>query len=271
MRRWLMRPTMMAVALLIIGCGADEEVAFVPGSAEDEAAIREIIDQGEALHYADDVDWENAFGGRFIERDAVERFVSEMVEPTLTAAEGTQRVTVRFLGADLAIADSYWRLVGQTGPFPERVGRNTYVLSRSGAEWRINVVRVADLQRDPVPMRAVDAGNPWPSVALSSNQLSLYEGLYEEASFGGMPLHIRIWVEDGVLRSETRTFGVIDLVPMGDHVFAIGRYVKGELLEIYWPDDRQVFQVENQRAVGYKVVDGTSELISASAKRIGEG
>lgn len=271
MRRWLMQSTTLTVALLVIGCGADEEVAFVPGSAEDEVAIREIIDQGETPHYADDVDWENAFGGRFIERDAVERFVSEFVEPTLTSAEGTQRVTVRFLGANLAIADSYWRMVGQAGPFPERVGRNTYVLSRSGTEWRINVVRVADLQRDPVPTRAVDAENPWPSVTLSSDQLSLYEGLYEEAGFGGMPLHIRVWVEEGVLRCETRTFGVVDLVPMGDHMFAIGRYVKGELAEIYWPDDRQIFQIENQRAVGYEVVDGTRELISASAKRIGGG
>jgi hypothetical protein len=124
-------------------------------------------------------------------------------------------------------------MTGQTGPFPERIGRNTYVLSRNGTEWRINVVRVSDLQTDPVPRRAVDAGTPWPAVALSSNELSLYEGLYEEAYFGGMQVPLRVWVEDGVLRSETRTFGIIDLVPMGDHVFAAGRYENGELVEIY--------------------------------------
>jgi hypothetical protein len=90
-----MQPAMLATALLVVGCGAGEEVAFVAGSPDDEAAIREIIDHGEARHYADDVDWENAFGGRFLEREAVERFVREMVAPSLTSAHGTQRVTVR--------------------------------------------------------------------------------------------------------------------------------------------------------------------------------
>ena len=235
----------------------------------DEAAIREVIDQAERQNYANDVDWENAFGGRFTDRQAVENFLTETVDPTMASAEGGQRVTVRFLSERLAIADSYWWLIGQSGAFPDRNGRVTYVLSRNGPEWRINVVRVADLQHEPVPKRPVDAENPWPSVALSPSELSYYEGLYEEApGFEGMmPITIRIWVEDGILRSETRNVGVIDFVPMGEHVFAAGRYVDGELAEIYWPFERQIFQIESHRAVGYRVLEGASEL--SSAKRVG--
>ena len=264
----MIRSLPLIVLGIAAGCGGDKELVFVQGSAEDEAAIREIIDQAERQNYADDVDWENAFGRRFTDRDSVEKFLRAMVDSTMTSAEGSQRVTVRFLGEDLAIADSYWWQVGQSGPIPDRTGRVTYVLSRSGPEWRINVVRVADYQSDPVPRRSVDADNPWPSVALSSSEMSLYEGLYEEAvAFDGMmPKTIQIWVEDAVLRSETGNVGPIDLVPMGEHVFAAGEYVNGELTEILWPDERQVFQIENGRAVGYKVLEGTSEL--SSAKRI---
>jgi ketosteroid isomerase-like protein len=254
---------LLAGVPVMISCGAEEGVAFIAGSAEDEEAIREIISQGEALHYADDVDWENAFGGRFLGREAVARFVTEMVEPTLDSAEGSQRVTVRFLGPDLALADSYWRLVGQAGPHPERVGRNTYLLARNEIEWQILMVRVADLQTDPVPRRTVDEANPWPTVELSEEELAVYEGLYEEESFGGMPVPVRIWVEGGNLRTETRTFGVVDLVPMGNDVFAAGRYVDGELVEIYWPGERQIFQVGDRGAIGFKVVEGTTELSSA--------
>ena len=266
----MLHKQLLIAVLVVAGCSESRNIAFTAGSEADEEAIRSIIDNAERLSYADDVDWENAFGGRFTDRQSVENFLTEMVDPTMSSAEGGQRVTVRFLSDDLAIADSYWWLVGQSGPISERNGRVTYVLSRSGSEWRINVVRVADLQHEPMPKRPVDADNPWPLVPLSPSELSSYEGHYEEAAGfeGMMPVTIRTWVEGGILRSETSNLGAIGLVPMGGHIFAAGRYVDGVLVEIYWPDERQVFDVENGRAVGYRVVSGTTEL--SSARRIDE-
>jgi hypothetical protein len=42
-----------------------------------------------------------------------------------------------------------------------------------------------------------------------------------------------------------------------------GRYVNGELVEIYWPAERQIFQVGDRGAIGFKVLEGTTELSSA--------
>ena len=127
-----MRRTTLIGALVMIGCGAEERVAFVAGSAEDEAAIREIIGQGEALHYADDVDWENAFGGRFLGKEAVERFVTEMVEPTLSSAE---REPASY-GSVLGSGSRDWRLLlanGGPGWSPSREGWPQHLPAR--AQW----------------------------------------------------------------------------------------------------------------------------------------
>jgi hypothetical protein len=102
----------------------------------------------------------------------------------------------------------------------------------------------------------------WPEVTLSEAELARYEGSYLE-SFG----RTRVWLEAGRLRYET-SIGVVDLVPMGDHVFATGRYQDGELMEIYWPDDTMVFYLEAGQCAGFRVMSGETAVFEAP--RVGE-
>jgi hypothetical protein len=102
----------------------------------------------------------------------------------------------------------------------------------------------------------------WPEVPLSDGELGRYEGIYLE-SYG----QSRIWLEKGRLRYET-TIGTVDLVPMGDHVFATGRYRDGELAEIYWPDDTMVFYLRDGRVAGFRVMSGETAVFDAP--RVGE-
>jgi imidazolonepropionase-like amidohydrolase len=102
----------------------------------------------------------------------------------------------------------------------------------------------------------------WPEVPLSDGELGRYEGSYLE-SYG----QSKIWLEKGRLRYET-TIGTVDLVPMGDHVFATGRYRDGELAEIYWPDDTMVFYVQDGRVTGFRVMSGETAVFDAP--RVGE-
>ena len=122
--------------------------------ASDEAAIRHIVDgwQRSPEHFKD-VDWENAFGTRKKGIVELEQFLEERVRPTMATAERTVlAINVAFVTPDVATADKYWRVVGQTdgvgGPaLPERNGRTTYVLHKQRGRWSVLVERIADLRR----------------------------------------------------------------------------------------------------------------------------
>ena len=99
-----------------------------------------------------DVDWENAFGVRLKGFTAVDQFITTRVRPTQrTALMKVDEVRVSIIAPDIAVADRYWTLIGQTdgenGPkLPDRKGRTTYVLQKQNGMWTVLVERIADLR-----------------------------------------------------------------------------------------------------------------------------
>jgi CubicO group peptidase (beta-lactamase class C family) len=93
------------------------------------------------------------------------------------------------------------------------------------------------------------APGEWAEVALADAERARYVGTYRYDRDT-----VRVWDEGGVLRMSA--FGddrgdPFDLVPMGGHVFAWGRYEGGRLTRVYWPDDRVTFVADRARVTGF--------------------
>ena len=145
---------------ILCGCaswqtGAPSASASVNHGA-DETEIRSYLKNGEAatafVSEASDLDWENAFGIRYdnlVKRDA---FYGAVVAPLqLGDSGGTLEVRIRFIGPSFAVADEYWREVGQRDADtlkrgPDRWGRTTYIFQKADGKWSELVERVADLR-----------------------------------------------------------------------------------------------------------------------------
>jgi hypothetical protein len=93
------------------------------GSSADEASITQMLTPwGDTQLYNSDVDWENAFGRRFDDLKALNQFKTEVLAPTIKNAEKTTlNLTVKVLSADIAIADRYWSVTGQTDDAGKRL------------------------------------------------------------------------------------------------------------------------------------------------------
>ena len=77
-------------------------------------------------------------------------------------------------------------------------------------------------------------------VPLTPSQRARYVGVYEEP---GARLEVRD--DDGVLRLVLPGAGTVDLIPQGDHVFAMGRLGQdGVPYKLFWPDERAVFVLD---------------------------
>jgi hypothetical protein len=153
------QPFKALLTALSIGASAFAAVAALspPALAQsDEAAIREYIENGEKptkyVRPAPDLDWENAFGVRYTSLAKRDAFYSAVVKP-LQAGDtgGTLEVKVRFVEPTLAIADEYWREIGQRDVVtlkrgPIRSGRTTYVFQKTNGIWTEILERVADLR-----------------------------------------------------------------------------------------------------------------------------
>lgn len=133
----------------------------------EEMAIRRILDDLSrafeardaelyARHFAEDADWENAFGGRARGRSEIQTFISRVYPLFARSAQTLLETRVRFVTPDVAVADVDREITGQVStrgvPLPPRRVRTTHVLRREEGEWRIDVFRVADL-RDASEMR----------------------------------------------------------------------------------------------------------------------
>ena len=152
------RPVVLCAAVLAIGCtgpnASDHSSLIRRGPwAIDSARIASAVTLGSATPRNESaaLDWENAFGHRIVCLDSVRRFLAARVAPGMrTAHDTTLRVTVVHLAPDVAVADEYWKLVGQTDStgtvLADRVGRTTYVFVHDTA-WRVVLQRVADIRR----------------------------------------------------------------------------------------------------------------------------
>jgi hypothetical protein len=122
----------------------------------DEAEIRAYLQKDEAetpfVRSAPDLDWENAFGIRYNDLAKRDAFYGAVVAPLQVGdTGGTLEVRVHFLGPSFAVADEYWREVGQRDADtfergPDRWGRTTYIFEKAGGKWTEVMERVADLR-----------------------------------------------------------------------------------------------------------------------------
>jgi len=151
--------TLSGCTILAISASLFAQLApnsFSPGTAADQQAIRAIVasqsaDQ-EDPHVAPDLDWENAFGGRYTNLKKRNDWFNANIKPQFKDAQNTTpEVKVRFLDPDVAVADEYWRVVGQiyageTKPSAARWGRTTYIFKKEAGAWTEVMERVADLR-----------------------------------------------------------------------------------------------------------------------------
>jgi uncharacterized protein (TIGR02246 family) len=136
-----------------------------PGLSGDELGVRAVV-QGfadawnrhdmEAFSalFAEDADFVNVQGTRWIGRRAIEEahaasHATVFKESRLAMTE----TSVRFPGADVAVARTVWKLIGHTSrdghPAGERTGILTNVLARRGERWEIVVSQNTDIVPPP--------------------------------------------------------------------------------------------------------------------------
>ena len=133
--------------------GGDEQGvrAVVQGFAD--AWNRHDMEAFSAL-FAADADFVNVRGARWIGRQAIKdahvaSHATIFKDSRLTMTE----TSVRFPGADVAVARTVWKLVGHTSrdgqPAAERTGILTNVLARRDGRWEIVVTQNTDIVPPP--------------------------------------------------------------------------------------------------------------------------
>lgn len=155
---------MRILALLLPAClSCATTGAFAQRSPADEAAVQRVLEETQAgwdqldaaiftRHFAQDADWENAFGVRRTGAANVRDFLIRIFPRFQRSELSPAKYDVRFLGPDVAVGERRFELAGQTTPdgrpmLPRRV-RTTMLLRREGDEWKVVVYRVADIRRE---------------------------------------------------------------------------------------------------------------------------
>ncbi len=182
----MIRKSATVLGLILAAASMVAQTAIFPtGTKEDEAAIRAIVAASSAgapdPRMASNLDWENAFGLRYFDLKKRDHFYHDVVSPLQKdAANTTLEVKVKFIEANVAVADEYWHVVGQIDqetnkPGADRWGRTTYILKKQDGVWMEVMERVADL-RLPYYKHydALPAAFPVPQETLAS-----YAGTYE--------------------------------------------------------------------------------------------
>lgn len=133
--------------------GIGTAAAMIEPSSQDRAAITAVVTPWlRPPERFQAVDWENAFGRRkqgFRELDA---FLDARVRPTMANIKiDVREVRVTMVTSDVAIADKYHTLSGQTDGaggaiLPDRNVRQTYVLRKTDGNWNVVAERIADLR-----------------------------------------------------------------------------------------------------------------------------
>jgi uncharacterized protein (TIGR02246 family) len=135
------------------GSGGDEQGVQVVVQGFADAWNRHDMEAFSAL-FAEDADFVNVRGARWIGRRAIREahaasHATVFKESRLAMAE----TTVRFPGADVAVARTVWKLIGHTSrdgqPAAERTGILTNVLARRDGRWEIVVSQNTDIVPPP--------------------------------------------------------------------------------------------------------------------------
>jgi len=125
------------------------------GTPEDEAAIRTIVNHWQqtwdnfdasflAGDFAEDADWQNAFGIKIQGSSKILEFMEGMVKrPTVQDRHTTwDEPKIRFVRSDVALAYRDYRTVGHRTldgkEMPQRNTHATWVLTKDRGKWRIS-------------------------------------------------------------------------------------------------------------------------------------
>ncbi|MBA2703135.1 MAG: SgcJ/EcaC family oxidoreductase [Blastocatellia bacterium] len=149
---------LMMLLITAIPCGAQ----IASGSANDEAAIRQVLAQFEqafekrdakiyAMTFAEDADWENAFGSHEKGRANIEKRLRGVYQMFQQSNQTIKEVRIRFITPRVAVADVDREIVGQVSAggdrkLPPRRVRTTHVFKKEKGNWQVVVFRVADLR-----------------------------------------------------------------------------------------------------------------------------
>ncbi|HEX6134802.1 MAG TPA: nuclear transport factor 2 family protein [Longimicrobiales bacterium] len=149
----------------------------------------------------------------------------------------------------------------QSGTMVERAIRFSDFLVREDGRWQIiGGYRDDQCTLSPSPWTSDWVCSPpvldvsdgsWQERPMKLSEMEKYVGTYmadEE--------RVEVWIERGRLRitpGESSNVERIELVPMGGHSFAQGRYEDGMLREIHRPDVRVVFVEENGAIQRYEL------------------
>ncbi|MGI8785128.1 MAG: YybH family protein [Acidobacteriota bacterium] len=149
---------LMMFLITTIPCSAQT----VSGSAKDEAAIREVLTQFEqafekrdariyAMNFAEDADWENAFGSREKGRVNIEKRLTGVYQMFQQANQTIKEIRIRFVTPGVAVADVDREIAGQVSAagdrnLPPRRVRTTHVFRKEKGKWQVVVFRVTDLR-----------------------------------------------------------------------------------------------------------------------------
>ncbi len=127
----------------------------------DETAIRKVLTEFNdawtvrsasryAAVFAEDADWENAFGGRQKGRKEIQEFISGLVSQFSSAEETITDTRIWCMSSKMALVDVYQTISGQKLPsgniVPTRHIRMTQIYQKRDGKWQIKVHRVADLR-----------------------------------------------------------------------------------------------------------------------------
>lgn len=110
----------------------------------------------------------------------------------------------------------------------------------------------------------------WKHTSLSPDAMKAYIGSYEERlDEEAAPIPIDVWEDGGFLQITpllNDTMEKLQLVPMGNHQFAMGRFEDGQLTTVYFPDSRIQFKEEGGKIVSYDFVSLEGDVSSTGTR-----
>lgn len=148
----------LLMARLLASCSSG-----TPSStAEDETAIRRLLTTAQeatlrrdarlyATQFAEDADWENAFGDRITGRDSIVKNMEYVYKMFPQQSRFEIRDTrIRFITPEVAVADVERHITGQVNArgetlSPRRV-RDTKIFRKTDGKWQVVLYRVGDLR-----------------------------------------------------------------------------------------------------------------------------
>jgi len=130
--------------------------------SKEEKAIRQVLAQFEqafekrdariyAMNFAEDANWENAFGSREKGRANIEKRLRGVYQMFQGGNQTIKEIRIRFITHSVAVADIDREIAGQVSAerdrkLPPRRVRTTHVFKKEKGNWQVVVFRVADLR-----------------------------------------------------------------------------------------------------------------------------